>query len=109
MTLLCDEVPSLHWLPGAGVVELAPDVGLIGHGCWADGRMGDFLLAPDKINDYFHIDELMNIAPADRLARLNALGDDAARYLRETLPRALDAYEKVIVGGEICKRKQSGK
>jgi Icc-related predicted phosphoesterase len=96
MSPLCEEVASLHWLPNAGVLALAPGVGLIGQDGWGDGRVGDFLMAPNKLNDYRLIQELTNLSPNDRLAMLNALGDEAAAAVRDLLPSALAQYSKVV-------------
>lgn len=95
MPPLCAEVDTLHWLPEAGVVELTPAVGLIGHGGWADGRIGSFLMAPNKINDYLLIEELADLAAGVRLTRLNELGDEAAAAVRRLLPAALARYPQV--------------
>lgn len=85
------------WLPEAGVVTLAEDAGLVGHGCPSDGRYGDFLGSDVMLNDYFKIHELSGISAEERLQRLNALGDDAAGHLRRSLPAALDAHACVFV------------
>jgi len=76
------------WMPEAGVIELAPDEGLVGHDGWSDGRYGDFLASPIILNDYLLIKSLRIAAIEERLAKLNALGDEAADFLRCVLPEA---------------------
>jgi Icc protein len=77
----------LVWLPDARVVTLHDDAVLIGHGGWADGRLGDFFGSKVLLNDYVQIAELA----ACRLERnclyaeLNRLGDEAADHVEKTL------------------------
>ena len=35
----------LHWLPVEGIVPISATTGLIGHGSWADGRLGNEVAA----------------------------------------------------------------
>lgn len=86
----------LRWLPEVGAVELAPGVGLLGHDGWSDGRLGDYARSRVMLNDYRLIEELAFLDPATRLARLNALGDEAAAFVRATLPAALDRFRQVV-------------
>jgi 3',5'-cyclic AMP phosphodiesterase CpdA len=97
MQKLTDESRWLKWLPAVGVVNLTPTVALIGHGGWADGRLGDYERSNVMLNDYFLIRELSNIDRAERLHRLNVLGDEAAAYFRETLPEALESCQHIYV------------
>ncbi|MCC6856985.1 MAG: metallophosphoesterase [Bryobacterales bacterium] len=89
--------PHLHWLSEAGVVELAPDLALVGHDGWADGRCGDYANSEVLLTDYFVIGELSGMDPWSRLRVLNRLGDETAEYFRRVLPAACDAYPLVIV------------
>lgn len=86
----------LRWLPDAGAIELAPGVGLIGHDGWSDGRLGDYAGSRVMLNDYRLIEELAFLDPATRLARLNALGDEAAAFVRAVLPAALERFRRVV-------------
>jgi 3',5'-cyclic-AMP phosphodiesterase len=93
--------PYLSWLPAAGVIELAPDAALVGVDGWADGRFGSFATSPVMLNDYLLIAELTGITKAERLAKLNALGDAEAARLAELLAEALPRYRRVIVATHV--------
>lgn len=86
----------LRWLPDIDAVELAPGVGMLGHDGWSDGRLGDYAKSRVTIHDYKLIDDLANIDRDVRLGRLNALGDEAAAYVRAALPAALERFQKVV-------------
>lgn len=92
----------LSYLTAAGatsqdVAELAPNVGLIGHDGWADGRLGDYESSTVMLNDYRLIKELAGVDKARRLPLLNALGDEAAEHLRARLPVAFERFEHVLL------------
>lgn len=87
----------LHWLPDAGVVELTPETGLLGHGGWADGRYGDYFGSRVELNDYTFIGDFLGLDLAERLSRLHALGDEARAWLERKLPEALERFPRVIV------------
>lgn len=86
-----------RWLPDAGVIELSSDTCLIGHDGWADGRCGDFLHSSVWLNDYLLIEEFLHLGREALLRKLNALGDEAAAFLEDVLPGALDHYPKIIL------------
>ena len=94
---LCRRRTDLHWLPEAGVVELTPSTALVGHGGWADGRLGRYDISPALLNDYLLIHELAGLTDAERLSRLHALADDAAACFRHWLPQALARYPHVLL------------
>jgi 3',5'-cyclic AMP phosphodiesterase CpdA len=96
MARLTRSSSRLGWLPATGVVALTPETGLLGHDGWADGRLGDFAISPDLLTDYFIIRELSGLDSSTRLSRLHALGDQAAAYVREMLPRALARFPTVL-------------
>jgi predicted phosphodiesterase len=87
----------LRWLPAAGVVPLTPQTALIGHDSWADGRLGDFFRSEVLLNDYVLIRELRRLRKQELLARLNALGDEAAKFLELRAREALAVYRNVLV------------
>lgn len=101
MTRLTGDFPVLHWLPLTGVVEITPQVALVGHDGWADGRYGDYENSRLMLNDYLLIQELAALDYETRRVRLNALGDEAAAYLREALPAALERYPQVFVATHV--------
>ena len=43
------------------MVELTPEIGLSGHDCWADGRLGDYANSAVMLHDYFLIKELAGL------------------------------------------------
>ena len=95
--MLSRQSSNLHWLPDAGVVELTATTALVGHGGWADGRLGDYQGSDVLLNDYFLIAELAWLDPQERLATLQRLGDEAAEHFRKVLPQALRSFQEVIV------------
>ena len=90
------DLPRLHWLTIEGVVELAPNVGLTGHDGWADGRYGNYEASSVMLNDYLSIRDFIGLTKAKRLTLLNSLGDAAACYVLEWLPKALARYDHVF-------------
>jgi Icc-related predicted phosphoesterase len=86
----------LKWLPSAGVVELTRDTALAGHDGWGDARIGNVDETPVRLNDFVMIEELSGISRELRKSRLQALGDEAAAYVREVLPKAFERFPKVI-------------
>lgn len=85
------------WLPAVDLVELGKNVGLIGHDGWSDGRYGDYQRSELMLNDYLQIKSFTELSKPQRLERLKALGDEAADYLREVLPRALTHYQHIVI------------
>jgi Icc protein len=96
-TDLTQSSPWLHWLNISGVVELTPNTGLIGHDGWADGRLGNGVRSQVILNDYFRIQEFRGLSQPEYFAKLNALGDEAADYLAQTLPRALRRFQRLLL------------
>jgi predicted phosphohydrolase len=105
---LTRESSLIRWLPEAGFIQLSKSTGLVGHGGWGDGRIGDFLNSTAVLNDYFLIDELRNLHTAEipsveniltpnLLAHLQSLGQDAADSLATPLEAALDHCREIIV------------
>jgi predicted phosphodiesterase len=94
---LCAAHRRLCWLPRAGVVSLSERSALIGHDGWGDGRLGDYLQSPVKLNDWRLIDELAGLGSAERLDVLQALGDEAAAHFQAVLPEALQRFQHVYV------------
>lgn len=85
------------WLPATGIVKLAPDVALVGHGGWSDGRYGDYLRSDVMLNDYYQIKSLRISDPVERLKQLNTLGDEGADYLRGILPQAVADFRQIYI------------
>ncbi len=96
---LCAALPNLHWLPDAGVVPLTADTCLVGQDGWGDGRLGDYHGSDVMLNDWGLIEEFGGFDEnlEKRLAKLNALGDEAAAHFRFVLPEALNGFRHVVV------------
>lgn len=93
---LCRERPNLQYLTThSEPIELAADLGLIGHDGWADARLGDYERSMVMMNDYRLIAELAHMTKAGRWPVLKALGDEAATAVREKLTKALAQYPRV--------------
>jgi hypothetical protein len=80
---LCREVPSLHWMPDAGIVPFSDADCLVGHDGWGDGRLGNYRDSTVMLNDFALIEEFSGFDedPAERLTKLRALGDEAVNHL----------------------------
>ncbi len=87
----------MRWLSASGVAPINATTAIVGHDSWADGRLGDFFRSDVLLNDFFRIDELRVPSKAQLLARLNALGDEAAKYLGAAVRKAFESYSRVIV------------
>ena len=85
------------WLGAAGVVELTPDAGLVGHDGWGDARLGDHAGSGVVMTDFFEIAELSGVGKAELGRRLRGLGDESAAHLATVLPEALQRFEHVLV------------
>ena len=86
---------NLKWLPYVGVVELSQTTALIGHGLWADGRLGLKEKSTILLNDYALIKELKYVNHQILFQNLNALGDLAVKELEPVLREALKFYDHV--------------
>ncbi|MBP3955447.1 metallophosphoesterase [Gemmata sp. G18] len=100
---LCSVTPNLHWLPDAGVVPLTDEACLVGHDGWGDGRFGDYHGSDVLLNDFGLIGEFGGFEedPNERLAKLHALGDEAAAHFRSVLPDALARFRHVLVATHV--------
>lgn len=101
---LSAESPWLRWLSGSEPVALTATTGLIGHDGWGDGRRGSGVRSPVVLSDFYLISELSGLTgesdglPTRALyARLNALGDEAARHIARVLPAALERFRHVLL------------
>lgn len=89
--------PLLTYLPDAGVVPLTASTALVGHDWWGDRRYRIYATSTVKLNGHGLIKELTGLTPSKLQQHLMHLGDEAAIYLRETLPLAFDRYSHVIL------------
>ena len=96
---LCTVMPNLHWMPDAGVVPFTEETCLVGADGWGDGRLGDYHGSDVMLNDFGLIGEFDGFEedPKTRLAKLHALGDEAAAHFRTILPEALARFRHIVV------------
>jgi hypothetical protein len=94
---LCRRSEWLHWLPDAGVVELDDDTCLVGHDSWADGRLGHGSRSGFILNDYYCIQDFQDVTHQEWFARIGVLGDEAAAFVRDVLPRAFEVRRRAIL------------
>jgi len=87
----------LHWLPSAGIVELDADTSLVGHDSWADGRFGKGVRSRFLLNDFFCVYDFQGRSHEDWFTSIAALGDEAAEYFRDILPRAFARSRRVVL------------
>ncbi|NOZ27574.1 MAG: metallophosphoesterase [Chloroflexi bacterium] len=87
----------LRWLPAQGVVRISDTTGLLGHGSWADGRLGNGRRSLVELNDYYYIQELMGLSREERFERLATLGDEAAAHFRRWLPEACSRFRDILL------------
>jgi predicted phosphohydrolase len=101
------QTSNLRWLPDQGLIQLSPDVCLVGHGGWADARIGDVENFP-LLTDYLAIEDLFETVERDDIMagfrkrsqlrqKLASLGDDAAAALRPSLLEAVRESARVVV------------
>lgn len=93
----CARSDYLVWLNDVEMIELTPEVGLVGHDSWADGRLGDYEHSRIMLNDYLLISDLAGLDKARRLQVLHQRGDVAAAHFQNVLPAALERYPQVLV------------
>jgi hypothetical protein len=102
------ESPWLHWLPAIGVVRLTRSCGLVGHGGWGDGRLGDALGTSVILGEYLMVEDFRRLSRegdplsifedrSELVRKQRELGDDAARMLEQPLVQALELFEDVYV------------
>ncbi len=91
----------LRWLPAAGVIELCPDVALVGVDGWCDGRLGNYMASRVELNDFLAIEDLIGLSKQARLTAIQALADAEASALRPLLDQALARYPKVVIGTHV--------
>ena len=70
---------------------------LVGHDGWGDGRYGNYAQSDVALNDFRLIRELRGLSRHARLAKMMALGDEAAEHFGRVLPKALAVATHVVV------------
>ncbi|RPI01723.1 MAG: phosphoesterase [Calditrichaeota bacterium] len=100
-------MPFLHWLPQTGVIPLNSSSALIGHGCWADGRLGAAHQSQIILNDYVFIEEFRWLSHHERFLLMNRLGDLAAKAVEDLLVTALSLYDDILFLAHVPPFKES--
>jgi 3',5'-cyclic AMP phosphodiesterase CpdA len=77
-----------RWLTRAGVVSLSPETVLVGHDGWYDARCGLPEKSRVELADFELIAELHGLSRTELIARVRALGDEAARAAEPDLRAA---------------------
>lgn len=94
--------PDIRWLPPAGVIELDRGVALVGVDGWADGRFGDPLTTPLRLNDDRLIGELAaQPSRSGKLAIKRALADADAARLTTLLSQAAEVAPRIVVATHV--------
>jgi predicted MPP superfamily phosphohydrolase len=94
---LCAEIENLHYLNGRQIIPLHRHTCIIGHHGWPDARAGYgdrcYLRSPDHraIRD-FH-----GLTRQQSMSRMQQLGRESAKSIRQILPLALTLYPHVVV------------
>jgi len=94
---LSQQRKELFWLEDTGCVPLTNEAALVGHGCWGDGRAGDYSRSSLELTDFFVIDDFKGLDKGERLPLLNRLGDEAAGHLGRLCREAARGFRRVIV------------
>ena len=94
---LARSAPWLRWLQALEVVQVTKTTGLIGHGSWADGRLGNGRASQVEVNDYYLIKELTGLSQQRRFVQLAKLGDQGAEHFRRFLPRACMRFRNIML------------
>lgn len=93
---------DVQWLPPAGVVSLGDGIVLIGVDGWADGRLGNALTTPLRLNDDRLITELAaQPNRSHRLAVKRALADADAERLATLIERAAGEATTVVIATHV--------
>ena len=94
---ICKQHQSAVYLSHARVQEVTPQVGLVGHDGWSDGRIGNYETSMVMMHDYRHIQELAEYGKLERWEMIKEQGDVAARHLYDVLPEAMQRFKEVFL------------
>lgn len=100
--VLAERRSDIQWLPPAGVITVDDVTALIGVDGWADGRHGNTLTTPLRLNDDKLIAELASQPDrSHRLVAKRALADADAERLGTLIDRAAEAARTIVVATHI--------
>lgn len=101
------ESGRIVWLSESDPYRLSDSTVLIGHDSWADGRLGDYENSTVELNDFELIEELRTDDKEHRLSQMQILADEAVRHIENTLPRALNMVDHVIIATHVPPYKEA--
>lgn len=101
MQMLCSERPKLSYLHDGILVPLEDGWVLIGNDGWADGGFGDALASPVRLNDFKRIKDYSGSDLTADLAIMQELAQKCAATFRETLSRACEKYDRLLIATHV--------
>ncbi len=101
LTRVCARHTNLVPLGHGEIVALSEATALIGHRGWYDGRAGAGDKTPIECPDRTQIDDFSGLGRRDFFEKLEILGRDSAKYIRQVLPVALRSYSNVMIGTHV--------
>jgi len=93
----CVADSRLHFLTFSDTVEIGPQLCLIGHDGWADGRCGNYFSSKVSLNDQYYIQDLMGLNSLQRFKVLNSLADDSKEHILSQVKRAAQRYRQILI------------
>lgn len=98
--VLAERKPHVRYLTAEiGPIAIAPEVCLIGHDGWADGRLGTYESGFTK--DARCISDFSNKSERERAALVAKWGDEAAAHLRKMLRALPEGCRRVLVATHV--------
>ena len=91
------EVSNLIWLDKESVIELTPNVGLIGHSSWADCREGNWNGSNVVLSDYYYITDFISLCKNDIKRVMQKWADKAVNHISKNLIIAFNKYDIVYM------------
>ena len=88
---------NAKWLNEHGVITLAPNVALVGHDGWYDGRYGDYFASGLDMTDYHIIQELKGsfYHRTDQYDMIKTLATQAAKHFTKHVEKAFKTHDTV--------------
>ncbi len=96
----CAQSKHLTRLGSGEIIRLTPEVVLVGHGGWADGKAGLGIDTTIKTNDSWLIQDL-TLPKAQLFEEMKKLGEASASYLTTILPRAARQARRVLIATHV--------
>ncbi|MDD2708682.1 MAG: metallophosphoesterase [Verrucomicrobiae bacterium] len=93
----CRVWPHLHHLGIGEVASLSPEIGLIGHGGWGDGRAGKVTRLEGTVLDFYTMSDFEGCNERGALALIQSRGDVAAAALRKSLAAAWPQFKEIWI------------